>query len=102
MKASGRTRFLVSKHGTPKALCSAAVTPIWKRSADCREIKTHLTKLKGGNNHEHDTPKAEVESIAVGQAGVRLPLYQLEHRVDDYHGSPQRSMSRHSFKTYRL
>lgn len=34
----------------------------------------HLSELKGGNYHEDETPKAEVESISVGQTGVRLPL----------------------------
>lgn len=34
----------------------------------------HLSKLKGGNYHEDETPEAEVEPISVGQTGVRLPL----------------------------
>lgn len=34
----------------------------------------HLSKLKGRNYHEDEPPEAEVESISVGQTGVRLPL----------------------------
>lgn len=61
--------------------------------------QAHLSKLKGGNYHEDDPPKAEVEPVSVGQTGVRLSLQQLEHRVDDYHGSPgRRRIPLHSFK----
>lgn len=32
----------------------------------------------------------------MGQTGVGLPLHQLQHRVDDYHGSPGRRIALHS------
>lgn len=58
----------------------------------------HLSELEGGHYHEDETAEAEVESVSVGQTGVRLPLQQLEHRVDDYHGSPRRRIALHSFR----
>lgn len=59
--------------------------------------EAHLSKLKGGNYHEDDPTEAEVEPVSVGQTGIRLPLDQLKHRVDDYHGSSGRSIAMHSF-----
>lgn len=58
----------------------------------------HLSELEGGHDHEHETAEAEVQPVSVGQAGVRLPLQQLQHRVDDYHGSPGRRIALHSFR----
>lgn len=58
----------------------------------------HLSELEGGHYHEDETAEAEVEPVSVGQTGVRLPLQQLQHRVDDYHGSPGRRIALHSFK----
>ena len=62
-----------------------------------REFKeqeeAHLPELKGGNYHKDDASEAQVQPVPMGQTGVRLPLQQLEHRVDDYHGSPWRSIT---------
>lgn len=77
---------------------STAEAAVCKRQELKQEKKPHLPKLKGGNNHEHDPPEAEVQPISVGQTGVRLPLHQLQHRVHDYHGPPGRSIAPHSFR----
>lgn len=54
-----------------------------------QQNEPHLSELEGGNDHQHQTPEAEVEPVPVRQTGVRLPLQQLQNRVHDGHDPPR-------------
>lgn len=51
------------------------------------DSNTNLSELEGRHDHEHESPEAQVQPIAVRQTGVGLPLQQLQQRTDDRHDS---------------